>query len=171
MSKSARVVPHVYSEYDPPPDFGVDCSVLPSMTQQNFKDECDINNIVNAFVNTGMVDHGTGKTPRYDDVSDVVDFHTSQNLLSQANEVFDALPLKLRRRFKTPVEFLDFIADRDNLDEARTLGLLKPAEDSKGLSTGATERPHEAGDDAPVGKAASVRKAAGAASTGGEGGV
>ena len=129
MSKPSRVLPHVYTEFDPPPDPGIDCSVEPSMTQQNFKAECDINTIMARYEDTGLLDdnasvHGVGS---FLDVASSVDYHAAQNLIAKANEVFLDLPTKVRRRFNNdPVEFLAFIDDDANLDEARELGLLKP---------------------------------------------
>ena len=144
MAKS-RTVPHVHSEYDPPVDPGIDCSVEPSMTQQCFQGECDINNILSRFQNTGLLPEDMMGDGRYMDVASAVDYHTAQNIINSAHEVFNELPLKVRRRFNgDPLAFLEFIDNPDNRDEARELGLLKPSEGSPAArppETGATGAP------------------------------
>ena len=37
----------------------------PTLTKQSFKDDCDINNIVNQFKNTGQTPHLNTKNPQY----------------------------------------------------------------------------------------------------------
>ena len=49
-------IPRVYSAYDPPPRVRLDCSAEPVLTQQNFRDECDINNIIARFKDNGFAD-------------------------------------------------------------------------------------------------------------------
>ena len=42
-----------------------------SLAQQQFKDECDVNRIVDRYVKTGVLDHQSAIVPQYGDVSDV----------------------------------------------------------------------------------------------------
>ena len=148
--------PHIYSDYDPPPDKGIDCSVLPSMTQQHFAADCDINNILARFQETGVADLSLiGRHGCFADVASAVDYHEAQNLIAQAKEVFLDLPFKVRERFgNDPGRFLDFVDhldDPDNLAEARKLGLLKPQEPSSDKA---------AADAAAAGPSGSPRAAA-----------
>jgi len=39
----------------------------PSLTRQSFKDECDVNQIVKRYTETGMVNHIPRTTPQYGD--------------------------------------------------------------------------------------------------------
>jgi len=39
----------------------------PSLTRQSFKDECDVNQIVKRYTETGMINHIPRTTPRYGD--------------------------------------------------------------------------------------------------------
>lgn len=140
MAKSSRVVPHIFSEFDPPPDPGVDCSVLPSMTQQNFAAECDINNIMKRFEATGLLPDDSLGAPQFADVASAGDYHAAQNLIVAANEAFMDLPPKVRKRFSNdPVQFLSFIdslnsGDEALLNEAISLGLLKPLDKASGAA-------------------------------------
>nr|QJB20618.1 MAG: internal scaffolding protein [Microvirus sp.] len=130
MSKAAVVFPVVHSAFNPPADPGVDCSVMPSMTQQNFRDECDINNIMARYQSTGLLDVNlTQERGVFTDVANAVDYHTAQNIILQAREVFSELPAKIRKRFNDdPGLLLAFLDDSSNRDEAIALGLVKAPE-------------------------------------------
>ena len=39
----------------------------PSLTRQSFKDECDVNQIVKRYTETGMINHIPRSTPQYGD--------------------------------------------------------------------------------------------------------
>lgn len=95
-----------------------------SLTQQQFKDECDINNIMKSYTETGTINHLNRKNHVYDDFSDVKDFKEMNDVVAYAKTMFEELPAKVRSRFKNdPVEFVEFCNDRNNLQEAIELGL------------------------------------------------
>ena len=48
----------------------------PGKTRQSFKDECDVNRIVDRFTRTGIVEHGQRRQPQYGDAPDQ-DFFTA----------------------------------------------------------------------------------------------
>lgn len=97
-----------------------------SRTKQAFKDECDINKIMARFIRTRTLDWVSDVQPKYGDLIGW-DFQTALNQVARGKEMFAALPAKIRSRFSNdPGTFLDFLADPDNKDEARKLGLLKP---------------------------------------------
>lgn len=103
----------------------LDCRDSPSMTKQEFKDECDLNTLMAKYVITGTLPASVS-VAKYGDFAGVGDFHECQNVLLVAKAQFDALPSKVRDRFRNDVpSFLDFVQDPKNLDEARALGLLK----------------------------------------------
>lgn len=100
--------------------------VGPGRTKQSFKDECDINTIVNRFLKTGVFDATNKHAPRYGDCTGL-EFRAGMETIMQAQEMFKSLPAQVRGRFDNdPGEFLDFIQNAENRDEARRLGLLKP---------------------------------------------
>ena len=102
-----------------------------SMTQQQFKDECDINLIVERARKSGFI-NVPSEQPIYGDFADVGDFIEAQNLIAQASQYFDGLPANIRARFSnSPAEFLRFINDEANVDEAVSLGLLQRTEHSE----------------------------------------
>lgn len=119
VQEKGELVNHVTGEVTRPP----------SMTKQEFKRECDINNILKQYSTTGMLQHVSARasTGAYLDLPDSVEFQDSLNLVRQAEATFMGLPAKLRDRFgNDPAEFLAFCADPANLEEMRELGLANP---------------------------------------------
>ena len=94
------------------------------MTKQSFKDECDINNIVNRFTRTGVLPT-LPPTGVYGDFSEIGSYQDALIKVQQIDDMFDALPAKLRARFENnPALFLDFVDNPDNHDEMVQLGLI-----------------------------------------------
>lgn len=106
----------------------------PSLTQQHFRDECDINHIMARYRETGfLVDpmqKATAK-PQFGDFSTVSDFMQAQNIIAHARENFDALPSNLRERFaNNPAQMLSFLENESNYEEAVKLGLVEKRPES-----------------------------------------
>ena len=97
-----------------------------SLTQQHFKDETDINNILRQFNITGLLPESP-LAPRYGDFTGIGDYHSALNAVIAAEDGFLALPAELRARFANdPAQLIDFMSDENNRDEAVQLGLLDP---------------------------------------------
>jgi phage internal scaffolding protein len=104
---------------------GVSC-LDDSLTQQQFKEEADINTIVNRFLKTGVLPTPTN-FPQYVDFEGVFDYQSAMNLVRAADESFMRMDAKLRSRFNnSPQEFLEFFANPENSQEAIRLGLAIP---------------------------------------------
>lgn len=98
----------------------------PSLTQQHFKDETDINNILRQFNITGLLPEAP-LSPRYGDFTGISDYHTALNAVIAAEDGFAGLPAELRARFgNDPAQLIDFLADENNRSEAEKLGLVIP---------------------------------------------
>ena len=96
----------------------------PSLTQQHFKDETDINNILRQFNITGLLPESP-LSPRYGDFTGIVDYHSALNAVIAADSEFEALPAQSRARFNNnPEELINFLDKPENLDEAISLGLV-----------------------------------------------
>jgi len=113
--------------YDP--DENSDRSKLiftrPSRTQQSFRDECDINNILKRFNVTGELPLGSVQ-PQYGDFSGITDYQSALNAVMAAQDSFLQLPAKVRAKFDNdPALFLEFASDEANKDEMKALGLLR----------------------------------------------
>jgi phage internal scaffolding protein len=107
----------------------------PLMTKQEFKDQCDINNIIKSYKLTGQIAHMAANAAQgmYADLPEPLDFQEAQNILKQATDSFASLPSQIRDRFEnSPHLFLTFLNDPNNRDEAIKLGLIaKPAPESE----------------------------------------
>jgi len=96
----------------------------PSLAQQSFKEEVDINTIVNRFGVTGHLP-SPARLPSYGDFEGVWDYQSAMNALRSADSAFMALPAALRKRFDNdPHQFVQFCSDDANRDEAVKLGIL-----------------------------------------------
>ena len=101
--------------------------LLPSRTQQHFKDECDIDRILHKYSQTGfLVDPFTPRRdPLFGDFSESVSFMEAQNRIARVREAFDSLPSQIRDRFANdPYRLLAWCEDPANAEEAVKLGLL-----------------------------------------------
>jgi phage internal scaffolding protein len=115
-----------YDNFDDRSDeFGLKC-LDDSLTQQQFRDESDINTIVDRFMKTGHLPNPVSM-PQYVDYEGVFDFQSAMNVVRQADENFMRMDAKVRARFhNSPQEFLEFFADPANTEEAVRLGLALP---------------------------------------------
>lgn len=105
------------------------CFTEPSMTQQHFKDECEIDTILRKYETTGfLVDPLTPRRQaQFGDFSEVQDFQTAQNKVAEVTEYFDSLPASIRSRFGNRVsEFLTFVTDPANRKACEELGIFVP---------------------------------------------
>jgi hypothetical protein len=107
-------------------DTGLDCRDE-SLTHQEFKEESDINTIIDRF--------GIGENPieaqKWVTNVDIADAPSNymdvMNQLNEARDQFMTLPAKLRAQFDhDPGQFVDFVSDPKNVDEMVRLGLAVP---------------------------------------------
>lgn len=114
-----------YTKFNPPPQVCLEFTE-PSMTEQHFKDDCDINNIVAQYQQTGVLPQGD-RQPLFGDFADFpTDLMSSQKYFDDAQERFMQLDARLRKEFDNdPVKLLAFIGDSNNRDRAIELGLIE----------------------------------------------
>jgi len=116
---------------------------LPSKTQQQFKQDADINNIISKYAKTGQITHLSKKKGSYVDLSAISDYQTSLQTVIDANSAFNSLSSQIRHRFANdPSMLLSFLQDPSNMEEGIKLGLL--------------ERPKTAAPAAPATPAAPI---------------
>ena len=112
-----------------------------SVTQQCFKDECDINILLAKFAVTGQLPENV-RVPQYVDVEEAFDLQSSMNVIRAAEEAFNAVPAEVRDRFQTdPGRFLEFANDGSNYEEALQMGLAikRPEKAAAGPENGLPE--------------------------------
>lgn len=100
------------------------CDAL-SRTKQSFKAECDVNNILKKYRNTGILPQAS-KAAFYGDFSNVSDFQTAVAMVHEADEKFMALPAHIRKEFNNdPQQLLGFL-ETATKDDLEAIGLLDP---------------------------------------------
>lgn len=104
-------------------------------TKQCFKDQCDINKIVQRYKKTGRLPDLITGNPSYGDFSTALDYHAACNMVLKAETQFNALPAKVRSRFgNDPAKMLEFVADPNNAKEMIELGMAKEKVENEGES-------------------------------------
>lgn len=97
---------------------------LPSRTKQQFKAECDINNVIKKYDSTGLITHVNKTMARFGDYTEVNEYQESLNIVIAAQEAFSALPSALRKRFgNDPGLYVEFVTDPKNEAEMISLGM------------------------------------------------
>ena len=93
-----------------------------SMTDQQYKRDCDINVILQQFAIKGQAP--TARSGVYGDFSDIGDFRNCLDRINRAKGEFDALPSEIRSRFgNDPETYVEFVLNPANVDECVKLGL------------------------------------------------
>jgi len=96
------------------------------LTEQNHKDETDINNIVRKYNKTGLIDHLNQFEKQYGDMTGY-DYQDAMNTVAAANTMFEGLPSAIRNKFDNdPAKFINFVDDESNADKLVEMGLAKP---------------------------------------------
>lgn len=114
--------PYNYNTDQASNETGLKCEG-PGKTQQNFKEECDINTIVDRFLTAGEIPQST-PFPQQDEFLETFDFQSSMNVLRKAEESFMQLNAKVRARFNNnPQQFMEFMHDPANAEEMVKLKL------------------------------------------------
>lgn len=101
----------------------------PSLAQQNFKDEVDINHLLEKFKVTGQLPPAV-RLPSYGDFTGVNDYQSAMNALNTARDAFMELPAQMRSEFgNDPQKFLEYCSDPKNADDLVKRGLaVRPPE-------------------------------------------
>lgn len=107
--------------------------ITPSRTQQQFKDECNVNNILRNYVSTGILSHVSDQVPQFGDFSQLPsDYGEALALIERSREEFMTLPSEVRERFDSnPLNLVKFLQDENNREEAEKLGLVNKRVDVK----------------------------------------
>ncbi len=86
-------------------------------TKQSFKDETDINKILQRAQKTGTISHLTKHQGRYADFSEF-DYFENLRKLTEGRQIFDDLPSEIRNEFnQNPAEFFKYVNDPANKDD------------------------------------------------------
>lgn len=97
-----------------------------TLTQQQYKDDTDVNVIMARFMKTGQIPLHV--PPMLEgDFSQLPNYQDALETIKMADQMFMELPALARKRFENnPQELMDFLNNPENKDEAIRLGLLNP---------------------------------------------
>ena len=130
-----------------------------NLVQQQFKDQCDINNIMAKFQKTGVVDHVKQYGSKYGEVNGQT-FLEAMYLVTNAQTMFNDLPSKARTFFENdPAKFLDYVEGMPDDGQERENKLIELGlahgdiveVSSENAPPGATEEPSDSTEgDQPI---------------------
>lgn len=136
-----------------------DDAVLPafmvgeSLTVQSQAEDADLNVLMDRFGITGRMPENI-RLPEYGDFSHVTDYRSALEAVRDAHENFMEIPAKVRARFDNdPQQYMDFVANPNNIPEMRELGIFNKAvenERSSGVGGGAGQG-NRGSNEAPKG--------------------
>lgn len=97
-----------------------------SLAQQHFKQECDVNFIVDRYVKTGVMEHTSDVAPHYADVSEIpTDLASAYDAVFAAESAFMSLPSDFRKLLDNdPARLGPWLLDEKNRADAVKYGLL-----------------------------------------------
>lgn len=100
----------------------------PSLTRQEFAEECDINTLMDRYEKSGVISHVNRAQPKYFDMTVMPDLREALDVMRDASIAFAALPAKVRREFDNDAQqFVDYAQNPENIDRMREWGLAPPA--------------------------------------------
>ncbi|WNK14697.1 MAG: internal scaffolding protein [Microvirus sp.] len=104
-------------------------------TKQAFKDECDINNIMQRYQKTGILPETQQRVAQYLDATGF-DFQASMEQVAAAKTMFEQIPAAIREKFENdPAKFVEFCENPANLPELTEMGLATRREPSGGVGS------------------------------------
>ena len=91
-------------------------------TMQSYKDETDINRLLQRAQKQGTVSHLVKHGAYYGDFSDMPDLLTAMERVERGKQIFQELPSEVRREFEQDAgKFFKFVNDPDNKDRLKEL--------------------------------------------------
>ena len=101
----------------------IDIDPAEDQTQQHFERETNINSIVSRYQKTGVLPTALIREVQFGEVGP--DLVQSLNKIKAAKEQFMQLPAKIRDEFgNDPDQFMRFLADPQNFEKAKSLGIV-----------------------------------------------
>lgn len=100
----------------------------PSMTRQEFTEECDVNAIMARYEKSGIWPfQPKDQVPVYYDFVGMPDLQDAMASMMQAEDAFMSLPAIVRKEFDNDaVRFVEYASNGDNLAKLREWGLAPP---------------------------------------------
>ena len=123
------------SAYDPHKKY-VFKTVGESLTQQHFKEECEVINIIKKHDRNGIIEHVQRGQARYGDFSEVADYREALDLVRDAQSEFMTIPSDIRKKFDNdPGKFYEFVSNPKNKEELQEMGFINTPKKSVDVSS------------------------------------
>ena len=98
----------------------------PTMTKQSFKDDCDINVIMDRYARTGVLPQSATPPKALDLVGLPAPYKEAMDYIISANTAFAEMPAKIRAQFDNdPARFVEFCSNPDNRNAIIEMGLAR----------------------------------------------
>lgn len=106
----------------------------PSKTDQQYKDQVEVNYILRKYQKTGILSHVQQMQGQYTDVSQIPDLHEALLKVELAEKSFMQLPSEVRKMMNNdPTQLIEFLQNPANDEKAIELGLkASPPKADKG---------------------------------------
>lgn len=115
----------VYDRFNPPQVPGISFADQ-GKTHSEFREACDINNIMAGYRRTGRFEHVSTAISQFGDFSHVPDYQTALTAVQAAQNAFLQQPARIRAEFENdPARFVAFCTDPANTDRLVELGLAQ----------------------------------------------
>ena len=140
------------SAYDPHKKY-VFKTVGESLTQQHYKEECEVINIIKKHDRNGIIEHVQRGKARYGDFSEVADYREALDLVRDAQAEFMNIPSEIRKKFDNdPGKFYEFVSNPENKEELKEMGFIDTPQASVDQSS-ATDKSGSAAVEPPTAQA------------------
>lgn len=101
-------------------------------TQQHFREEVNINQIIAKYQKTNILTHVTKNRVRFGEFLELADHAVNLDKVAKAQQSFDQLPSQLRNQFNNSIEgFFSFIQKPENKDQCIKWGIFDPPKEAK----------------------------------------
>lgn len=95
------------------------------LTKQEFKKECDVNEIMRKYQKTGVMTFVSNVNPEFMETSPLT-FLEAMNIVENGQDAFMQLPSSVRKLVDNdPAKFLEFVQSEENKEQVYALGLAK----------------------------------------------
>lgn len=121
----------------------------PTRTQQQYKDQVNINNIMDRYKKTGTIAHiRNAASGTYMDLTEIPDLQGSLMQIKKAELAFLEIPAQVRLKFNNdPSQLITYLKDSKNHDEAIQLGLMVKRDEPNPKPNDATQPPASQASD------------------------
>lgn len=107
-------------------DIDLDTGEIIMLTKQEFKDDCDLNRIIERYTPQMLIESYNALKGAYGDFSDTLSHQEARQRVIETESWFESLPAQLRSMFDHDVsKCVDYLENPANQDQAVQLGLLQ----------------------------------------------